>query len=195
MGIGENERYVTQNHSKAEEPVRGNESRRSLKSRYRTGSRSLTRHLPPAHVAPTHTPYFHIATCSTESALVRLPSNITTETPKNTDCKWRRQERPLFIVLKPGASKAGQVNSVPWSLFYVHVPHWSLLLWIHIVICDRSSSSAILSPTLANIKRKGWSPSSPLFLFEIFAFLYTNNEKESEGNNDIESSTEAPAVL
>ena len=60
------------------------------------------------------------------------------------------------------------------------------------MICDRCSSSAILSPTLANIKREGMkSQLSFIFYLKSLAFLCANNER-SEGNNHMENSIEAP---
>ena len=56
MGIGENERYVTQNHNKAEEPVQGNESRKKPEIMLQNGP--LQR--DPPHTLP------HVATCTTE---------------------------------------------------------------------------------------------------------------------------------
>ena len=68
----------------------------------------------------------------------------------------------------------------------------SLCYYGYLMICDRCSSSAILSPTLANIKREGMkSQLSFIFYLKSLAFLCTNNER-SEGNNHMENSIEAP---
>lgn len=59
MGIGENERYVTQNHSKAEEPVRGNKSRKKPEITLQNGLPQLDPPPPtprPRPGPPTHTP-------------------------------------------------------------------------------------------------------------------------------------------
>lgn len=50
MGIGENERYVTQNHNKVEEPVQGDESRKKPEIMLQNGS---LQHDPPPRPCPT----------------------------------------------------------------------------------------------------------------------------------------------